>query len=80
MQAIDTHGQGDYLFDKSRKISLSHLETVCKKGQGKECCRYIGLSVIGFMCSKKTPIKSVLDELTLNNKMKAQGDNCEGLE
>ena len=80
MQAVDLQGTlNKYFFDPDRKIPPAHLKGVCKYKQGKETCRYIGLSPNGFSCVKKTPIKNALDERVQNNLMKSQGDNCEGL-
>ena len=47
--------------------------------KGKDTCRYICLSVKGFVCMKKTPMKKTLDERSKEGKMKAQSDNCRGL-
>ena len=63
-----------YLSDKSLIIPESHLDKVCKKGKGKEACRYIGLSAQGFFCAKNTPLRKILDK----ENMKAQGNNCDG--
>jgi len=80
MQAVDLQGTlNKYFFDAERKIPPAHLKTVCKFKHGQETCRYISLSVGGFACMKKTPVKNTLDERVKNNLMKAQGDNCEGL-
>ena len=51
---------------------------MCKKGQGKCTCRYIGLSKEGFFCSKHTELKKNIDEAVALKKFKAQGDNCDG--
>tara|TARA_Y100000310_G_C19998390_1_gene497310 strand:+ start:132 stop:377 length:246 start_codon:yes stop_codon:yes gene_type:complete len=79
MQAVNMGGTlNEYLFDKNRKIPDAHRETIClcrKAGS----CRYIGLSPIGYVCVKKTPMKKSLDKLALEGKMRATGDNCEGL-
>ncbi len=80
MQAVDLQGTlNKYFSDPERKIPPAHLRSVCKYKHGHETCRYISLSVNGFTCVKKTPIKDALDERVKNNLMKAQGDNCEGL-
>ena len=80
MKAIDLQDNfGEYLLDENRKIPKAHLNTVCQLYQ-KECtCRYIGLSVIGFVCVKRTPMKKTLDRMVKEKKMLVQGDNCEGL-
>jgi hypothetical protein len=59
------------------KISNEHLKEVCKIGQGKACCRYIGLSD-GWACLKHSSLKDTLDARVRSKTMTAQGDNCEG--
>jgi len=81
MQAIDHNGEmNDYLTDAKRKIPGAHLHSICNLKQGTKTCRYIGLvPTLGFVCAKKTPIKTMLDERASQGKMKAISDNCEGL-
>ena len=80
MQAVDLNNEmNDFFGDEQRKIPQAHLDSVCKLKQGEKTCRYISLTVNGFICTKKTPIKSMLDQRVLDNKMSAKGDNCEGL-
>jgi hypothetical protein len=67
----------DYLdctIDKKLKIPSAHLTTVCKLGCGSATCKYIGLSVKGYFCAKNTKVREILD----TQKMKAQGNNCDG--
>lgn len=79
MKGIDFQSNfGEYLLDEDRKISNEHLCNVCKKDT-KEACRYIGLSVIGFVCAKNTPLKKMLDQKVKENKFSAIGDNCSGI-
>ena len=59
------------------KISEEHLREVCKIGQGKACCRYMGVSD-RFECLKHSSVKDALDSRARNNTMTAQGDNCDG--
>jgi len=81
MQHVDINGDmAEYLLDTNRKIVSSHLKNVCKFKCGQKTCKYIGLSVIGFVCVKKTPIKKILDSMSDNNEISAKADNCEGLE
>jgi hypothetical protein len=81
MQAVDHNGDmNEYLTDERRKIPDAHLHSVCKLKQGENTCRYIGLvPSLGFVCAKKTPMKTMLDEKALSRNMRAVGDNCEGL-
>jgi len=80
MQAVDLRGEfNEIFFDPERKIPKAHLERVCKKGEGQETCRYIGLGPEGFVCVKNTKLARFLDERVANDQLKAQGDNCNGL-
>lgn len=81
MQAVDHDGvMNDYLTDEKRKIPDAHLHSICKLKQGEKTCRYIGLvPSLGFVCAKKTPMMTMLDERASEGKMKAIGNNCEGL-
>lgn len=53
-----------------------HIESICKIGQGKICCKYLVMGIDGFKCAKNTALA-----INLNSKksMIAQGDNCEGM-
>lgn len=70
---------GKYFLDPSRKIPKAHMETVCLSSRTKEACRYAALLSFGFVCMKKSPLKSILDNLVEENKIVRRGDNCEGL-
>ena len=65
--------------DPNRKIPNAHLTNICKKGHGKDACRYISLGPNGFVCAKDSIISKQLDLLSDNGSMKAVGNNCEGL-
>jgi hypothetical protein len=78
MYTVDKKSEfGKYLLDKSKKIPKSHLITVCKKGCGEKTCKYISLTINGFVCIKNTPLKQKID--SQSDKFKAKGNNCEGL-
>jgi len=80
MQAVDLQGSlGEYLFDEDRKITKDYLHSICRYKKGKQTCKYICLSVKGYVCIKKTPMKKTLDQRCKEGKMSAQGDNCGGL-
>ena len=80
MQAVDLNGNlGEYFLDDNRKITKAHLDTICLLHRQKKTCRYIGLSVNGYVCVKKTPMKKTLDQRCKEGKMSAQGDNCGGM-
>lgn len=54
-----------------------HVKTVCKIGQGHDCCRYIAMSPKGWECMKIDPaLKRSIDSRV--QSMNAQGDNCDG--
>lgn len=55
-----------------------HVKTVCKIGQGNDCCRYLVMGSQGFECVKNTSLRSTLDSRVAMNAIVAQGDNCEG--
>lgn len=62
------------------RIADSHLGSVCKYRQGKDTCRYIVYldHFKDFFCAKGIPhLKHKIDAVV--DRMKAQGDNCEGL-
>jgi hypothetical protein len=52
--------------------------TVCKTGQGAECCRYLVMAPNGWSCAKHTGLKAYLDRRVVTNTIRAQGDNCLG--
>jgi hypothetical protein len=80
----DTSQYGKYLLDERLKIPKSHLQIVCKSGCGEKTCRYISLTVKGFLCVKNTPLRSKIDGLVQaarrgEGNFTAKGDNCEGM-
>jgi hypothetical protein len=80
MQGVDHREKlNEFVLDPRRKITKAHRDAVCKQSMGKETCRYIGLAANGFFCAKHTPMRAVLDQNVSEDKMKAQGDNCEGI-
>lgn len=80
MKAIDHQQQlNDIVLDERRKIPEDHLENICKIHQGKVTCRYICLSVDGYVCVKNSNIDKVLDKQVEQETMSACGDNCPGI-
>ena len=70
---------GKYLNNPNLKIPNAHLNKVCKRRQGSSTCRYISLTLQGFVCVKNTPLKASIDkEVAQNEKWRAKGDNCDG--
>lgn len=57
-------------------MTKEYITTVCKVGQGADCCKYLGAGIKGIECLKLTPFKAVLDART---NMVAKSDNCEGV-
>jgi hypothetical protein len=80
MRGIDFQNSfGEYLLDEHRKIPYAHLCKVCQKDK-RGACRYMALTVIGFVCVKKAlPLKKMIDKKVKENRFHAVGDNCEGL-
>ena len=80
MHIVDKNSDlNEYFCDEKRKIPKNHLDSVCKYNRGKNACRYICLSMIGFVCTKKTPAKTIVDNMVNSDSFKAKSDNCEGL-
>ncbi len=79
MHAIDLRNMSIFLLEDDRKIPKEHLHSMCKFKCGANTCRYIALTVKGYVCSKKTPIKKVIDKRVEEKKSNACGDNCYGL-
>lgn len=62
----------------AERISEDVAKTVCKYGQGHECCRYLGMSSEGWSCLKLTELRPYIDKRVESKTMGARGDNCEG--
>lgn len=61
------------------ELDNNKMKTVCKIGQGKDCCRYLVVGANGFACIKNNKdIKKLLDDRVKANTMNAVGDNCKG--
>jgi hypothetical protein len=56
-----------------------HFKTVCKVGQGNDCCRYLVASVDGIQYAKHSSLKAHLDDRAAKKEMVAISDNCEGV-
>ncbi len=57
---------------------IEHVKTVCKMGQGHECCRYLTLHKEGWSCAKRSVLKKYFDLRVVMRDMTASGDNCIG--
>jgi len=55
------------------------LRDTCKVGAGAACCRYVTMGAAGWGCAKvDATLKRAIDQRAAS--MKAQGDNCEGVD
>jgi hypothetical protein len=62
-------------------LSEHTADTVCLRGKGEKCCRYLGMGPGGLRCMKLDPsLKALLDARVAQGTMGAKGDNCEGVE
>lgn len=52
--------------------------TLCKMGQGHDCCRYLAVGPRGWGCLKFTELRSMIDARVASGTMNAQSDNCQG--
>ena len=66
--------------DVLRRSDQEWIRTVCKIGQGHECCRYLTCGPGGFDCAKHTELRAHLDFRVFCENITARGDNCPGLE
>lgn len=62
----------------NERITDEVANTVCKMGQGSECCRYLSMDKDGWSCLKHTELRRFIDKKVAEQTMKARGDNCEG--
>jgi hypothetical protein len=59
-------------------IAKLHIDTVCKLGQGPECCSYLTMGAGGFECAKDTAMKLVIEARRVQRSIVAMGDGCDG--
>ncbi len=59
-------------------ITNEVAETICKVGQGANCCRYLTMSSQGWSCEKKTSLRRLLDQRVEIGAINARADNCGG--
>ena len=53
-------------------------KTVCKIGQGHDCCRFLTMSPEGWSCEKHSPLARILNQRAMRAQMIARSDNCRG--
>lgn len=54
-------------------------QTVCRIGQGHDCCRYLTMGRNNWSCEKKSEMKQTIDLKVLLGQFTARADNCDGL-
>lgn len=58
----------------------TYTKTVCKIGQGAECCRYLLMGPSGWECGKGDPrAVDTIDRKVAEGSFISLGDNCEGM-
>lgn len=55
-----------------------YTKSVCKIGQGTDCCRYLTMHPDGWSCEKHSEMSKYLDYRVAIGTFKARGDNCSG--
>lgn len=54
-----------------------HVKSVCRIGQGAQCCRYLLMGQNGFECGKQDEVmRRTIDARVIG--FTAKSDNCEG--
>lgn len=59
-------------------ISKERADEVCRIGQGRSCCIFVGDAPQGLVCMKASVYATEMIQRKLTGQMKAQGDNCSG--
>lgn len=57
---------------------LEYAKTICKIGQGAQCCRYLTMHPDGWSCEKHSKFKKQLDRRVFLGTIHALSDNCGG--
>jgi hypothetical protein len=55
-----------------------HVITICKIGQGFNCCKYLVVGSDGFECMKINQANKKIIDSNWGAQKSAQSDNCEG--
>lgn len=58
---------------------MDWIKTVCKIGQGHDCCRYLCMGAGGWSCEKHGELKATIDHRVASGAFTARGDNCNGI-
>lgn len=59
-------------------IGQVHLMTVCRFGQGEDCCAFLMIGGDGPVCAKGSNIEPVIRHKLNEGTTHAKGDNCGG--
>ena len=60
-------------------FTSSHVEEICKVGQGAACCRFLVGGAEGLRCAKLYPeLAEQIERRHAVGAMIARGDNCPG--
>lgn len=60
-------------------LEWSHVQDVCRIGEGRDCCAYLAMSVDGFQCAKSSKVVvAAIEKRLAEGSMEARGDNCSG--
>lgn len=54
----------EILISKNNETDMEHIRSVCKIGQGKNCCRYLVLDKKGFECAKESDTLKIMIDRT----------------
>lgn len=60
------------------EIPEGYEKTVCKAGEGADCCSFLGVGGKGWMCLKKGEFEALIEKRRLEKTMVAMSDNCSG--
>jgi len=59
-------------------ISKERADEVCRMGQGRVCCIFVGDAPQGLVCLKRSVYATEMIQRKLMGQTKAKGDNCSG--
>jgi hypothetical protein len=63
-----------------RYPTTEEAKTLCKMGQGHDCCRYLTMGGGGWSCEKHSSLRGMLDRRVETETIVARGDNCDGMD
>ena len=68
--------ESEGVMENTKKVPIDKVKSICKIGQGNECCRYLVCGASGFECVKGTDTGKFLDSRVAKGTITARGDNC----